>query len=171
MLLDERNEFCDATSVVGAAGASWVNIGDQIDLRNVAPHGVSGEGDNITIDLGPTDIFLVMTVASSIITAGAAGTVTFRVVSDAVQTPDVSTATVHFTTKAFVTDGDDANELDANAVILAIRLPTGVPYERYLGIQVLRTTTDLTGGAVNAFLTTEARRWRAYADAIQGPVD
>lgn len=173
MLLDERNELADAASIIGAAGAAFVNVGDTIDLRGgVAPHGVSGEGDNITLDLGPSDIFLVVTAQTSIITGGAAGTVTFRIVSDSTGTPDVSTASVHFTTKAFVTDGDDANELDAGATIIAIRLPTtNVPYERFLGIQVLRTTTDLTGGSINAFLTTDARRFRFYADAINGPVD
>lgn len=173
MLLDKRSELADAVAIDGAAGASWVNVGSVYDLRNVAPHGVSGEGDNITIDLGPAEVFLVVAAPVDILSTVGAGTLTLRVVSDAVTTPDVSTASVHLTTKAFVTNtAAGTTGLPAGTVLLAIRLPTGVAYERYLGIQILRTTNAVATGAVlDAFVTTEARRWRAYADALNGPVD
>lgn len=156
MILDERTEFCDATSVAASAGTALV--GDVIDL---------GAAD---IDVGNGQpLYLVLKCATSIITGGAAGTIKFQLASDAqAAIATDGSATVHFDTGTFVTDGDDANELDAGATIAVIALPRSsvATYERYLGILVTTATTTTTAGAIDAFLTLDPEGWKAYPNAI-----
>ena len=152
MILDELLEFADATSVAAAAGTAL--IGDVIDLQEARDIG-NGE-----------PIYLVIQCATSIITGGAAGTIKFQLASDAqAAIATDGSATVHFDTGTFVTDGDDANALDAGASIAAVALPMeGVAYERYLGILCVTATTTTTAGAINAFLTKDVSKWKAYPD-------
>lgn len=158
MILDERTEFADATAL-NTGGAGTYNVGDVIDTQ------VGSLNTTINFGNGQPPLYLVINVDTSIITAGAAGTVQFRLVSDAVATPDTSTATVHYTSKAFVTDDDALNELDAGATAVVVALPHG-SYERYLGIQQITGTTAVSAGKINAFLTLDPSAWRAYADAV-----
>jgi hypothetical protein len=155
MILDESLEFADATSVAAAAGTAL--IGDVIDLGAAARDIGTGE-----------TLYLVITTAVEIITGGAAGTIKFQLASDAdAAIATNGSATVHYDTGTFVTDGTDANaaQLKAGAVICAIALPMeGVAYERYLGILCVTATTTTTAGAINAFLTRDVRKWRAYAE-------
>ena len=154
MILDELLEFADATSV--AAGAGTALIGDVIDL-GATPQ-----------DLGVgRQMFLVIQTDTSIITGGAAGTIKFQLASDAQAAIATNgSATVHIDTGTFVTDGDDANGLDAGAYIFVGALPSGAAraYERYLGILATIATTTVTAGAINAFLTYDLKYWKAYAD-------
>jgi len=154
MILDERNEFCDATSVAAAAGTAL--IGDVIDLT------VARDIGN-----GMPNLYLVMQTTTSIITGGSAGTIKFQLASDAqAAIATDGTATVHIDTGTFVTDGDDANDLDAGANIGIFPLPMqGRAYERYLGILCVIATTTVTAGAINAFLTPNPSAWVAQADA------
>lgn len=155
MILDERLEFADANTGVAAA-ASTVLIGDVIDLGEV------------TSDVGQGQpIYLVITVDTSIITGGAAGTIQFALVSDAQAAIAIDgTATVHWTSQLFVTDDDALNALDAGAKIV-VALPMGLPlYERYLGLLAIIATTTITAGAISAGLTYDPSGWRAYPDAI-----
>ena len=154
MIFDERTEFADATSVAGAAGTAL--IGDVIDLEVVR-------------DLGQGHpVYLVITCATSIITGGVAGTIAFALASDAqAAIATDGSATVHFQTKAFVTDDDALNELDAGATIAVVALPMeGAAYERYLGILATIGTTTVTAGAINAFLTMDPTGWKSYPDAV-----
>ena len=153
MILDERLEFADATSVAASAGTAL--IGDVINLETARDIG-SGE-----------PIYLVIQTATSIITGGAAGTIKFQLASDAqAAIATDGSASVHFDTGTFVTDGDDANELDAGTVIAVVALPMeGRAYEQYLGILCTIATTTVTAGAINAFLTKDVSKWKAYADA------
>ncbi len=155
MILDELNEFADATSV--AAAASTALIGDVIDLGANGEQVGDGEG-----------LFLVIQCSTSIITAGSAGTIQFVLASDAqaVITVDGS-ETRHLLTEEYVTDGDDANDLDAGDYIFVGRLPSGggVAYERYLGVLAIVGTTEVTAGAINAFLTKDAPRGVLYPAA------
>lgn len=153
MILDETLEFADATSVAAAAGTAL--IGDVIDLETARDIG-SGE-----------PIYLVIQTTTSIITGGAAGTIKFQLASDAqAAIATDGSASVHFDTGTFVTDGDDANELDAGTVIAVVALPMeGRAYEQYLGILCTIATTTVTAGAINAFLTKDVSKWKAYADA------
>jgi subtilisin family serine protease len=155
MILDERLEFADATSVAAAAGTAL--IGDVIDLQ-------------VARDIGNGHpVYLVITTATEIITAGAAGTLKFQLVSDAQAAIAVDgSATVHLDTGNFVTDDAAANspQLNAGGVICCIALPLQGPvYERYLGILAITATTTTTAGAINAFLTLDPIGWKAYADA------
>lgn len=158
MIMDERTEFCDATSVAAAAGTALV--GDVIDL-----------GSSPTLqDIGIGEpLWCIIRATTEIITAGAAGTIQFSLVSDALATLGagvVANCTLHFQTDAIVTDDSAANDsrLNAGGTIAAFRLPSG-NYERYLGLLVTTATTTTTAGAIDAFLTRDFAKWTALADA------
>lgn len=155
MYLDERLEFADAVSVAAAAGTAI--LGDVIDLETARD---IGQGE---------PLYLVITTDTEVITGGAAGTIKFQLVSDAQAALATNgTATVHYDTGTFVTDGTDANalELKAGGVIAVVALPwEGQPYERYLGVLRTIATTTITAGAVNAFLTHDPAVWKAHPDA------
>lgn len=156
MILDERTEFADAVSVAAAAGTAL--IGDVIDLE-------------VARDIGNgRPVYLCITTDTEIITAGAAGTVKFQLVSDAQAAIAVDgTATVHIDTGTFVTDDAAANsaQLNVGGVIFMGPLPLEGPvYERYLGILAVTATTTTTAGKINAFLTLDPGKWKAYPDAV-----
>jgi hypothetical protein len=155
MIMDKRTEFADAVSVVGTAGTT-INVGSQIDL-------------SVARDIGAGQpLYLVINVDTDIITGGAAGTIAFQLVSDSTDSIATNgTQSIHFVTKAFVTDDAALNELDSGEVAAVIALPMeGVAYERYLGVQAVIGTTDTTAGKINAFLTHDVAKWKAYADAV-----
>ena len=154
MILDKLTEFADAQSVVGTAGAT-INVGSQIDLGSARDIGAG------------QPLYLVINVDTSIITGGVAGTIAFQLASDATAAIATNgTQTIHYTSKAFVTDDDALNELDAGETAVIIALPMeGVAYEQFLGVQAVIGTTDTTAGKINAFLTHDVAKWKAYADA------
>lgn len=149
MILDERTEFCDATALNTGAAGTYL-LGDQID-------------SSVVRDLGNGEpIYLVITV-DTLPTSGGAATAQFTLASDdSASIATNGTASVHFVTKAFA-----MSEMAAGTVLAAVALPAqGVAYERYLGILQTTGTAAFTGGKINAFLSIDAARWRAYADAI-----
>lgn len=156
MIIDSLNEFADATSV--AAVASTALIGNVIDL-GATPQ-----------DLGNGEpMYLIITVDTSIITGGVAGTIAFSLASDAqAAIATDGSATTHINTGTFVTDGVDASALLEGAVAYVGAVPTGAgkAYERYLGVLATVGTTTVTAGAINAFLTKDPSAWKAYADAV-----
>ena len=156
MILDERNEFADATSVAAAAGTAL--IGDVIDtqvgsLNTTINH---GNGQNL---------YLVIQVDTSIITGGSAGTVQFALMSDS--TADLNTSpTTHYLSAAYATGATGtAGSTLAGSVPVILALPYG-NYEKYLGIKCITATTTTTAGKINAFLTPDPSAWRAYADNV-----
>lgn len=156
MILDKRTEFCDAVSCnTGAAGT--YNLGDIIDLGAVSPSRDLG---------GDMALYLVVTVDTGITTASAAGTVAFQLVSDGTDTIATNGAqTVHATSRAFTTG---TTAIAAGTVLFAIQLPIeGVAYERYLAVQQVTGTTALNAGKINAFLTGDVARWKAYDSPSQ----
>ena len=149
MILDERTEFCDATALNTGAAGTYL-LGDQID-------------SSVVRDLGNGQpIYLVITV-DTLPTSGGSATAQFTLASD--DSASIATngsASVHFVTKAFA-----ISEMAAGTVLAAVALPAqGVAYERYLGVLQTTGTAAFTGGKINAFLTTDVARWKAYADAI-----
>lgn len=149
MILDERTEFCDATSLNTGAAGTYL-LGDQID-------------SGVVRDLGNGQpIYLAITV-DTLPTSGGSATAQFTLASDdSASIATNGTASVHFVTKAFA-----ISEMAAGTVLAAVALPAqGVAYERYLGVLQTTGTAAFTGGKINAFLTTDVARWRAYADAI-----
>lgn len=156
MIIDSLNEFADAQSV--AAAASTALIGDVIDLGAVPQDLGNGE-----------PMYLVITVDTSIITGGVAGTIAFSLASDAQAAIAVDgSATQHISTGTFVTDDVALAGLLAGGVAYVGALPTGAgkAYERYLGVLATVATTTVTAGAINAFLTKDPSAWKAYADAV-----
>jgi hypothetical protein len=152
MILDNTLEFADAVSVAAAAGTA--NIGDVIDL-------------SVARDVGNGEpLYLVITVDTEIITGGSAGTIQFLLVSDGTDTIATNgTATTHYASRLFVTDDAAANDaaLSAGAVPVVVALPMeGQAYERYLAVQAVIATTTVTAGKINAFLTRDVARWKAY---------
>ena len=79
----------------------------------------------------------------------------------------VANCTTHIASASLVTDDAAANsaQLNAGGVIYCGKLPTG-SYEKYLGILCTVTTTDVTAGKINAFLTNDPALWRPYADNV-----
>lgn len=147
MLLDERTEFADATSV-GTPNSSTVNVGNSIDI-------------GIARDVGQGQpLYLIITVDTTI--TGSSATVAFLMVSDS--------------TSSIATNGDATKHIETDAIAVAslvagytmvIPLPATNPaYERYLGFQVKETSGNaLTAGNINAFLSLDNHGWKAYPDA------
>lgn len=155
MILDERNEFCDDTSVALTAGASWQNIGDVIDLGLAARDVGNGQ-----------PLYLVISVGTDGIDAAGAGSIAFRLASDDSGTIHASTSTVHAVSATFVTSttsGDAGGALEPGKSLLVVALPMeGNVYERYIGLQALVSTQNTTAGKVHAFLTNDVARWKTY---------
>jgi hypothetical protein len=148
MILDERNEFCDAVALNTGAAGSYL-IGDQIDL------GVAG----LNVGVGE-DIYCVLQVDTTA-TSGGSATGEFHLASDAQAAIAVDgSATYHFSSAAI-----PVATLVAGYQIAAFRLPSGT-YERYLGIIQTTGTAAFTAGKVNAFLTRDIAAYKAYADAL-----
>lgn len=148
MILDERNEFADATALSTAATGRAL-VGDVIDLGATSSDIGNGQ-----------PLYLVIQVDTDVTSAGAA-TVSFELASDA--SASIATdgsATVHAVTAAI-----PKASLVAGYVAAAVALPIG-SYERYLGILQNVGTAALTAGKVNAFLTTNVAKWVATADGI-----
>lgn len=155
MIVDKFLELCDATSVAATAGTALV--GSQIDLQSTG------------IDLGTGEpLWLVIRATTEIITGGSAGTIVFKLASDSTASIAVDgSATEHIISPTYVTDDSAANSdaLNAGGNIIVAPLPTG-SYERYLGLLVVTAVTTTTAGAVDAFITTNPPKWRAYPDAL-----
>lgn len=153
MIIDSTLEFADAVSVAGSTGTNL--IGSQVDT-------------SVVRDIGQGQpVYLVLTVATTIVTGGVAGTIAFQLASDAAAAIATDgTQSIHFVTDTFVTD-DTGEELQAGEVIGVYMLPANMlhAYERYLGIQAVVATAATTAGAINAFLTIDPYGWKAYADA------
>lgn len=133
MILDDRNEFADATALSTAA-TGLALVGDVIDL------GTDGIND---VD----DLYLVIQIDTAVTSAGAA-TVEFQLVSDAQAAIAVDgSASVHYKSAAI-----GKATLVAGYQVAQVELPKGT-YERYLGILQNVGTAALTAGKFNAFLT------------------
>ena len=147
MILDERNEFCDATALNTGGAASYL-IGDVIDLGAANAIGA--------LD----DLWLVIQVDTTA-TSGGSATGQFHLCSDAqAAIATDGSATYHYSTPAIA-----VASLVAGLEVCAIQLPRGA-YERYIGILQTTGTAAFTAGKVNAFLTNEPTLVRAFPDAI-----
>lgn len=150
MILDNFGEFCDATALNTGGAASYL-IGDVIDLGGTSQDVGTGE-----------DIYLVITVDTAVDSAADNTVQQFHLASDAQAAIAVDgSATYHFSTAALAQTAIDA----AGDVIATVRLPSG-NYERYLGILHTTSVAAATAGKVNAFLTKDISKWKAYPDGI-----
>jgi hypothetical protein len=148
MILDERNEFADATAL-GTSGTGRQLVGDVIDLGAVSQDIGNGE-----------PLYLVVQVDTAVTSDGSA-TVSFELASDAQAAIATNgTATVHVVTPAIA-----KTALTAGVIVASVALPMGT-YERYLGIIANVGTAAVTAGKINAFLTKDVAKWVATADAV-----
>ena len=153
MVLDEYNEFADATAVNTGGAASYL-VGDVIDTdaSTVAP--------NTTTDLEGSEMYCMIQVDTTF-TSGGAGTYAFSLASDAQAAIAVDgTQTTHFLTAAI-----PVATLVAGYLIACFRLPRGA-YERYLGIVQTTAVAAATAGKINAFLTSDPALYKPYADNV-----
>lgn len=154
MILDATNEFCDAVSVIGTAGATTL-IGSQIDTTNIRDIGAG------------RPVYFVITVDTAIVTGGVAGSISFQLASDDSAAISTTTSTIHIRSPNYVTD--DTPVIPAGSILLVQALPSGLyrdnDYERYLGVLMTVNTANTTAGKINAFLTLDPPGWVAYPDA------
>lgn len=150
MILSEVDEFADALAL-STAGTALILVGDVMDL---------GAGPNPLYDID--NLYLVINIDTAV-TSGGAASVTFTLASDAQAAIAVDgSATVHWTGAAV-----------AKATLIAgftygiVQLPKLPLYERFLGILQLTSTTVLTAGKFNAFLTRDPSNWKAMTDGNQ----
>ncbi len=150
MILDKRNEFCDAVALNTGAAGTYL-LGDQIDL-------------GVARDMGNGEpMYLVITVDTLPTSAAGTATAQFTLASDDSASISTTTATVHLLTKAFA-----ISEMAAGQMLAAIALPMeGVAYERYLGLLQTTGTQAFTGGKINAFLTHDVAKWKSYDAPFQ----
>lgn len=155
MILDERSEFADTVSVVGAAGTKI--LGDVYDLQ-------------VQRDIGAAEhLFFMITVVDEVIAGDSDGSISFQLVSDAqAALATDGSATVHWDSGPIATGAAGSNaRLKAGSVLAQIGLPLEGPiYERYLGVLVTITTTATTGGAVSAFLTPDKHTMKYYPEGV-----
>lgn len=148
MILDSRNEFCDATALNTGAAGSYI-IGNQIDLGTAAR------------DLGGDQALYLVINVDTTATSGGSATGQFNLVTD--DNASLSSPTVLASSKAWA-----VASMTAGTTLFAIQLPMeGTAYERYIGIQQVTGTAAFTAGKVNAFLTTDVARWKAYDAPFQ----
>lgn len=148
MILDERNEFADATAL-DTGGTGRVLVGDVIDLGATSS------------DIGNGQPLYAVIQVDTAVTSGGSATVSFEIASDAQAAIAVDgSATVHAVTAAI-----PKASLVAGYLVAAVALPIG-SYERYLGIIQNVGTAALTAGKINAFLTTDVAKWVATPDGI-----
>lgn len=145
MILDERTEFCDATSLNTGAAGSYI-IGDVIDLSLAGRDIGNGEPLEFVVQVDTTA------------TSGGAATGLFSLVTD--DNSSLSSPTVIVSSPAIA-----VATLVAGYTALRVKIPAGT-YERYIGVQQTTGTAAFTAGKVNAFLTPAAASSKAYADGV-----
>lgn len=142
MILDEKLEFLDATSVAAAAGTAVV--GDVVNL------------DDAGRDLLDT-LYLVISVSTAF-TSGGAATVDIRLTTAANAALDSGPVDI------WTTGAQAYTALTAGTTYI-VPLPKALAFKQYLGIRVVTATATTTAGSLNAFLTNDPQNWKAYADA------
>jgi hypothetical protein len=148
MLMDSRSEFANKTPIGATLGK--VLLGDHMDLGSVRDIASAA------------NTWLVVQVATTFTSAGAA-TLQVALASDSVNPPRVDgNETTHILSPVFA-----LAQLTAGTQLLSIQLPLETDtttYKRFLEIVATISVAAFTAGALNAFLTTEPRQGRQYAD-------
>lgn len=149
MILDERLEFGDALALNTGAAGTYL-IGDVVDLEVARDLGLAGH-----------TIYFVVTVDTAA-TSGGAATLVITLASDA----QAAIATDGSATAHLISSVRTVASLIAGSVIMARNLPAEDPaYERFLGVLQTTGTAAFTAGKINAFLTLNYAKWKAWADA------
>ena len=147
MILDERTEFADAAAIALNIGNAIAPNTDVIDTGSTNTLKDWGSGK---------PIYLVLNVDTTFV--GATATIQFQFVSDS--TANLATSkTIHIDTGAIAV----ATWVAGYTKIYP--LPVEATYEQYLGLWMTVATANVTAGKLNAFLTSDVAKYRAYADA------
>ncbi|WP_428539219.1 hypothetical protein [Rhodopila sp.] len=151
MIIDSSLQIAAGISVVSGTGTTL--IGSQIDTW----------GD-VGFDI--PRLSLVIVANSPIITGGSAGTLQFALASDTSAAISTTTSQVLMYTPQFVTG---STPIPAGAILFVCRLPLSVGVlpvaRRFIGLLQITGTAAVTGGGINSFLTEDAGRWAANAQA------
>jgi len=147
MILDERTELADAAAIALNIGNAIAPNTDVIDTGST----------NVLKDLGNgKPVWLVLNVDTAFV--GATATIQFQLASDS--TANLATSkTVHIDTGAIAVATWAAGYTKIYA------LPVEATYEQYVGLWMTVATANVTAGKLNAFLTTDVAKWKAYSDA------
>jgi hypothetical protein len=147
MILDSRNEFCDATALNTGSPGTYL-VGDVIDL-------------DVARDMGNGQpLYLVLSIDTAVDSSANGASVEFVLASDdSASIATDGTATEHVSTGAKA----EATLTAGYQTVLTLPLE-GDAYEQYLGILQKTTGEAVTSGAVNAFLTMDPAGWQAYPD-------
>ena len=146
MISDKLTTFLASTNLNTGAAGNYI-IGDQVDL---------GDAGYRLNDVD--DLYWVVLIDEAVVSGGATS-LTFSLVTDsdsALGSPTVVVAGPSIA-KATLIDGYR---------YIAVALPKGFAWERYIGIQQTTTTTAVTSGKVSSFLTRSINTWRAFADGL-----
>lgn len=160
MLLDIQTMFSGARSAAGVlsgqsltATAISTNV---LDLRNGSAPTLANEG------LTGPDLWFVIQVLTAAAGGDAAKTVTFTLESDSTENLATS-ATVHWTSAAIT-----GATLVAGYTVVAMRLPSAVTYERYLGVRYT-VSASFTAFQLLAFTTLDIPANQHYAAGFGFP--
>jgi hypothetical protein len=149
MIIDSRNEFCDATAL-DTSGTGTAAIGDVIDLGS--PRNM-GQG---------RALYLTVVVETTVDSAGDGASVEFVAATD-----DSSSIATNGSASEHASTGVIAEADLVAGARFVIPLGTGdVAYERYMGLLQKTTGEAVTAGKVDAFLTLDPTGWKAYPDAL-----
>lgn len=164
-MLDKLAEFADNASIAMTAGSTALVLTNQIDLSAASLNVGGGE-----------PIYLVVSVGGTAVQAAGAGTIEIQLVSDdsaSISTATAATSVTYHARSAPITTANNTTSNPKGKVLFACALPmrgasgTGTSaYERYLGVRVVATTQDISGGTVDAYLTMDPQSYFAYANAI-----
>ena len=147
MFMDKNLQFCDAVDVSAVAGT--LLEGDVVDL------GGAGEGP---ADQRPMWLNIHVTTA---FTSAGSSTNQFQLASDAVAAIAVDgNQTIHTISEPI----PKATLVAGFVLSLAVPSGIGIPYERYLGVQVVTAVATTTAGAIDAYLSFEPRGYVTFAD-------
>ena len=148
-ILDTRSQFASAGSLTANAAAETL-LGAVMSM------------DTAGLNLGQsmTPVYLVIGIDTSVVAAGGAANITFKLKSDSVATLDSAPVT-HLVTAAIA-----KGTLVAGYVVCCVALPQG-EYGKYLGVTFTPDTNNVGTGKANAYLTLDPPQgWKAYANAI-----
>lgn len=163
MLIDALDTFCSATAASGNGVSNLVgNVRDTHILSVVGPSGTLTDF-NTLLSIGSRMLWVVQ-----VQTSYSGGTsVQYQLATDS--TANLATSrTNHLDTGAVAVASLVAGAgggAGAGGYTRAFWLPPDLTYERYMGVWVT-TVGATTLGKINSFLTTDTRRWMAFADAI-----
>lgn len=149
MIYDASTAFAEGVQL-NQVDTNLHNVGNVIDMTNLR---------NMGSGLPPLYLVIVVTQA---VTAGAAATVTFSLVSDSRNPPGTDgNQNIHWQSQAIA----------KGTLILGYQLIVPLPqesplYAEFMGLQAQAGTNALTGGTISAFIVSDPDNWKSYPAAV-----